>query len=70
MKNEKGEVVIGVMAVLMVVMMVFGHMGMGHRDHGGGHGHHMVHEHSGKQTQHAHDGGPVGAAQPAGEEDK
>ena len=30
MNNQKGVVVIAVMVVLMVGMMIFGHLGMGH----------------------------------------
>lgn len=77
MKNQKGEVVIAVMVVLMVGVMIFGHWGMGHGDHGGHHaghmGHHMDendHRHSEKDRQHMHDGNPDETTQHTGEEGK
>jgi hypothetical protein len=66
MKNEKGEVVIGVMVALMVIMMISG-MGLGHRGNGGSRGHCMTNGHSEKGLQHAHDGSIDKPAQTAGE---
>ena len=52
MSNQKGEVVMGVMAVIMVVALVFGMVSM-HGGHGHGHGHSS----KGQQQEHAnHDG--------------
>jgi len=44
MNNQKGEVVIAVMVLLMVGMMIFGHLGMEHGCHGGNHGNQMKHD--------------------------
>ena len=49
MNNQKGEVVIAVMIVMMVGMMIFGHGLMRFGDHEDHHGRHMMesgHDHS------------------------
>jgi ABC-type Zn2+ transport system substrate-binding protein/surface adhesin len=55
MGNQKGEVVAGVMVVMMVVMMLFGMSMMhgGHKDHGDSHDH-------GKNEQKKHDHADMG----------
>jgi hypothetical protein len=69
MKNQKGEVVTGVMVLMMVGMLIFGGMTLMHGGgQGGKHGHHMMHGHSEKGQQHAHDGGMDKPAQAAGGE--
>jgi hypothetical protein len=78
MKNQKGEVVIGVLVVLMVGMMILGHgLGRGHGDRGGHHGSHMGHmdenDHGRSEkdrNQYMRDANMDKAAQPAGEEGK
>ena len=63
MRNQKGEVVTGVMVVMMVGMMIFGMFFMhgGHKDHGDSHDHgnnEQKHEHAGVGTKHMnHDHG-------------
>ena len=49
MNNQKGEVVIAVMVVLMVGMMLIGRLGTGHGCHGENHGDSVKHEHSEKE---------------------
>jgi hypothetical protein len=58
-KNEKGEVVTGLMVVMMVCMMIFGvfamHGGHGsHGDHSAGNGHEQK-QHSDSDHRHMHD---------------
>ncbi len=75
MRNQKGEVVTGVMVFMMVVMMVFGGMHLMHRDHGEHRSaaddpkHEQGHDHEkGHQHMHGHD--EEKAPQPAAEEGK
>lgn len=49
MRNQRGEVVTGVMVIMMVVMMIFGGMHMMHGEHGS-EGDHAQIEH-----KHGHD---------------
>jgi len=56
MNNQRGEVVIGVMVVVMLGMMLFGHFFM-HGDHGDRHDNENVdhkQEHTEQGHQHAH----------------
>ena len=58
MNNQKGEVVTGVMVVIMVGMMIFGMFSM-HGGHGDRHDHKNVEQKQGqveKGQQHMHDG--------------
>ena len=57
MKNERGEIVTGVMIVIMAGMMIFGMFFMhgGHGDHRDGSGHEQK-QHSDKEHHHMHDG--------------
>ncbi len=67
MRNQKGEVVTGVMVVMMVAMMIFGGMHFMHRDHGdhgesrgAGEDMHLDHGHDhqkGHQHEHRGDAG-------------
>lgn len=59
MNNQRGEVVTGVMVVMMVVMMFFVMplMHGGHKDHGDTHNHgknEQKHEHAGMGPKHTH----------------
>jgi hypothetical protein len=49
MLNQRGEVVTGVMVVVMVVMMIFGGMHMMHGDHRSERGHAQI------EHRHGHD---------------
>jgi high-affinity Fe2+/Pb2+ permease len=72
MRNQRGEVVTGVMVVIMVVMMLFGGMHMMHRGHQseGDHGQvEQKHDHD-KGVQHKHDNVDERAADPAPAEGK
>ncbi|MHB8843366.1 MAG: hypothetical protein ACYC7L_01345 [Nitrospirota bacterium] len=69
MGNQRGEVVTGVMVVMMVVMMIFGMSFMhgGHKDHGDSRDHgknEQKHEHDGMGPKHMHndEGDPDNAA--------
>lgn len=75
MNNQKGEVVTGVMVVVMVGMMIFGMLFMhgGHRDHGARNGHtkdeqKKEHAETGPQHMH-HDHGDAGKAPLSGTEE-
>jgi hypothetical protein len=57
MRNQRGEVVIGVMVVIMCVMMLFGGMHMmhgGHRSEGDHPQMEQKHNHDEDGTQHVH----------------
>ncbi len=51
MRNERGEVITGVMVVIMVAVMIFGGMHMGHG------GHHSNGDHQQMEQKHNHDEG-------------
>jgi hypothetical protein len=57
MKNERGEVVTGIMVLMMAGMMIFGLFFMhgGHGDHRAGDGNQQV-QHSDSDHRHMHDG--------------
>lgn len=79
MRNQKGEVVTGVMVVMMVVMMVLGGMHLMHRGRGDhnkqGHSnektqqHEEGHDHE-KGHQHEHQGDAGKAPESGGEENR
>lgn len=71
MKNERGEVVIGVMVLMMVGMMIFGSFFMhgGHGDHGTGH-EQMQHSDNDHQHMNQHDGAQDKDSAPAEGENK
>ncbi len=57
MRDQRGEVVTGVMVIMMVVMMIFGGTHMMHEGHesGGEHRHmEQKHNHDKDDTQHMH----------------
>jgi len=57
MRNQRGEVVVGVMVVMMVVMMIFGGTHMmhgGHRSEGDHRQMEQKHDHDEDGTQHTH----------------
>ncbi len=76
MRNQKGEVVTGVMVVMMVVMLVFGGMHLMHRDHGERRNtadrphHEEGHDHHEKGQQHGHQDDAGKAPESGAEENK
>ncbi len=75
MWNQRGEVVTGVMIVIMVVMMVFGGMHLMHRDHGEHRNtadcphHEQGHDHE-KGQKHEHQGDADKAPKSGADENK
>jgi ABC-type nickel/cobalt efflux system permease component RcnA len=72
MHNQKGEVVTGIMVVMMCVMMLFGGMQMMHKEHGSEEDHAQIehkHNHNG-DMQHRHDNVDAQAAAPDRADDK
>jgi len=72
MNNQRGEIVTGVMVVMMVGMMIFGLFFM-HGDHGNRHEHKAVEdkqEPTDKEHQHMHDGHNATEQTPAPDADK
>jgi ABC-type nickel/cobalt efflux system permease component RcnA len=72
MNNQRGEIVTGIMVVMMATMMIFGMVFM-HGGHGDGHDHENAEhkqEHADKGHQHMHEGNNATEQTPVSDTEK